>query len=84
MDATGESVCVRRQDRNVNMMDMAVDERVWLADGRVESRVVHCFEPREAPFDCGAPRAVPSQTPTRVRGRGQVSTLWSWTSTSAA
>lgn len=68
VDATGESVCVRRQDRNLNMMQMAVDERVWLTDGRVEARVVHCFEPREVPFDCGAPRVLPSQAPTRVHG----------------
>ena len=65
MNASGDALCVRRQDRNANMMDVAVHQRVWLADGRVESRVLQCGEPREEPFDCGALPRRPAPPPVR-------------------
>lgn len=69
VDAVAGVVCVRVADRNINMMDVAVDYRVTLADGRVESRVEWCGGVGAPGFDCGGARrtAAPPRSPTGYR-----------------
>lgn len=60
VDSSSGVVCVRVSDRNENMMDVAVDYRITLADGRVESRVTWCGGVDGPGFECGAPLRAPA------------------------
>jgi hypothetical protein len=72
VDALAGVVCVRLADRNMNMMDVAVDYRVTIADGRVESRVEWCGGVDAPGFDCGGARrtAAPLPSPSGFRMEG--------------